>query len=306
MAFTQSPQSLDGGSTASLSFQPLVELYYKGRIHMHLFQRSRGNEVAMVVKLVEELKGNCLEEMIRCQMLILGVMVNRYWVMAHDRIKREFLKPSPSRVSLMSIILTQVSREQLSNVESMVTLEAIQRKVPPACSSVVLDYGASKGSRFDGFTFEFFKSFDILWNMIWCRLLWSSLLLLYFLEGVTLDLLIIVLRFLMRGAKLAANLNVGKVLNNTLAVSTFIAGHQILDGLMILNEEVLWCKATQKRGVLILRRPTIKFNETFLMMFCLVFWKEAEGIDTRLTLFVYGIDVSELDRDTEISILLEV
>ena len=204
----------------------------------------------------------------RRQMSIRGVMVDGDWVTAPDRVKREFLlhfserfsKPTPFRAAISSEFQSRLTTQQHLELDASVTREEVKR--------AVWDCGADKAPGPDGFTFEFFRKF---WYLVEEEVVaavlefFSSSI---FPRGCNPSFIALIPK--VANAVLVSDFRpisligfqlkiVGKILSNRMATvidglvskeqSAFVKGRQILDGPMILNEVVAWCKASKQKAM---------------------------------------------------------
>ncbi|KAL4591374.1 hypothetical protein LXL04_004335 [Taraxacum kok-saghyz] len=173
-----------------------------------------------------------------------------------------FSKPFPFRASIASDFPSRLTPQQQLDLEALVTREEVKR--------AVWDCGSDKAPGPDGFTFEFFRKF---WYLVEDDVVGAILEFFssaVFPRGCNPSFIALIPKVAstvmvkdfrpisLIGCQLKI---VGKILSNRLATvidglvskeqSAFVKGRQILDGPLILNEVVAWCKATHAKSMVL-------------------------------------------------------
>ncbi|GJU53587.1 RNA-directed DNA polymerase, eukaryota, reverse transcriptase zinc-binding domain protein [Tanacetum coccineum] len=237
-------------------------------------------------------KGECLPDYLSKRATILrikGIFVNGEWIDNPIRVKSEFYTyflnifsaPDSNRVPFEGNFPRRLDYEQSCDLEGVVSNEEIKR--------AIWDCGSDKSPGPDGFTFEFFKKYlsiiggDVI--NVFKEFFNSS----SFPKGCNSSFIALIPKVLD-----AKKLNefrpisligcqykiIGKILANRLSLvigdivsqeqSAFIKGRQIMDGPLILNELISWCKARKEKCLL--------FKVDFQKAFDSVRWDHLDDI----------------------------
>ncbi|GKC28240.1 RNA-directed DNA polymerase, eukaryota [Tanacetum coccineum] len=199
----------------------------------------------------------------RRHLAIKGILVNGEWIDNPSRVKSEFYNYfSDICAPFEGVFPKRLAYEQSCDLEEAVSNEEIKR--------AIWDCGSDKSPGPDGFTFEFFKKYwsvvgnDII-NAVKEFFITSS-----FLKGCNSSFITLIPKVL--GANKLNEFRpisligrqykiIGKILANRLSLvidgivsqeqSAFIKGRQIMDGPLILNELISWCKAKKDQCLLL-------------------------------------------------------
>nr|GEY47174.1 RNA-directed DNA polymerase, eukaryota [Tanacetum cinerariifolium] len=180
----------------------------------------------------------------RGRLTILGVLVDGIWMESPHLVKHKFFEhfknrfenPNKSRILLERDFVKRISLEQNDDLEREVSNEEIKR--------AVWDCGIDKAPGPDGFTFGFYRRYwDIIGNDVDDDVKWFFCLERSRKESYW-DLYKVI-------AKVLANRLV-TVLDDIVdeIQSAFVTDRQILDGPLILNEIVHWCKNKKKQSMI--------------------------------------------------------
>ncbi|GJY10807.1 RNA-directed DNA polymerase, eukaryota [Tanacetum coccineum] len=219
----------------------------------------------------------------RRHLAIKGILVNGEWIDNPSRVKSEFYNyfsdifstPNSNRAPFEGVFPKRLAYEQSCGLEEAVSNEEIKR--------AIWDCGSDKSPGPDGFTFEFFKKYwsvvgnDII-NAVKEFFITSS-----FLKGCNSSFITLIPKVL--GANKLNEFRpisligrqykiIGKILANRLSLvidgivsqeqSAFIKGRQIMDGPLILNELISWCKAKKDQCLLL----KVDFQKAFDSVRC--------------------------------------
>lgn len=205
----------------------------------------------------------------RRHLAIQGVLVDGEWIQDPARVKNEFLDhfrnrftcPDSVRPRMISDFSNILSRVQKNNLDKMVTDEEIRK--------AVWDCGTNKAPGPDGFTFEFFRMFWDILKMDVGSAVKHFFTKASFPAGCNSSFIALIPKI--HNAKFVKDFRpisligsmykiIGKILANRITEvidslisqeqSAFVKGRQILDGPMILNEVVAWCKKMKKKSML--------------------------------------------------------
>nr|GEV53424.1 cysteine-rich receptor-like protein kinase [Tanacetum cinerariifolium] len=218
--------------------------------------------------------------------VVFNLLKLRFWSTAHLRINFLFIEGYGKEIPFLPSFLSSSWRVcmflfKCSSIEDMVSNEEIKR--------AVWDCGSDKSPGPDGFTFEFFKKFwtivggDVT-NAIKEFFISSS-----FPKGCNSSFIALIpkvmdvkhLKDFMPISLIGCQYKIiGKILANHLSLvigdivsqeqSAFIKGKQIMDGPLILNEVISWCKARKEQ--------LLMFKVDFQKAFDSVRWDHLDDI----------------------------
>nr|GEU29539.1 RNA-directed DNA polymerase, eukaryota, reverse transcriptase zinc-binding domain protein [Tanacetum cinerariifolium] len=233
----------------------------------------------------------------RRHLAIKGILVDGEWIENPNRVKSEFYSyysnlfsaPAWDRSLFDVNFPRRLNSDQVFDLEDMVSNEEIKR--------AVLDCGSDKSPGPDGFTFEFFRKFwtivggDVT-NAIKEFFISSS-----FPKGRNSSFIALIPKVMdskhLKDFRPISLIGcqykiIGKILVNRLSLvigdivsqeqSAFIKGRQILDGPLILNKVISWCKVR--------REQLLMFKIDFQKAFDSVRW---DHLDDILGKFGFGI-----------------